>query len=161
MPLNRLASRALEAALVAALAITLAVALSACADRDDLDADRPASLTGLWVGRSEGAGGPDSVALTLARDASASVRRWTAPQSSVRFDSTAHYALWKVTGSADDRGVTICLHLATTGANDCIPIRARGGDSLRLAFPTRPAAPGAVVDVTLHRVAQADSTAGR
>jgi hypothetical protein len=147
MPPNRLAT--------CARAVALAGSLAACNPRDDIDAERPRALTGTWIGRAEG-GAPaaveDSIALTLASDASASVRRWTAPQASARFDSTAHYALWKVAGSADDRSVTICLHLPATGANDCIPIKARGGDSLRLAFPARPSAPGAVVNVTLHRV---------
>jgi hypothetical protein len=133
----------------------LTATLAACSGGEDVDAERPRSLTGTWVGRAEGdalAAAEDSILLTLASDASASVRRWSAPQASARFDSTAHYALWKVAGSADDRSVTICLHLPATGANDCIPIKARGGDSLRLAFPARPAAPGAVVDVTLHRM---------
>jgi hypothetical protein len=130
--------------------------LAACADREELDAERPESLIGTWRGAGD-AGDPDasadSVVLTLARDATATVRRWNARPTPAPFDSTAHYALWKVSGSPDDRGVTICLHLPATGANDCIPIRARGGDSLRLAFPARPAAPGSVVAVTLHRSA--------
>ena len=155
MPQNRLAACALVAC--------LAASLTACGETQDVDAERPSSLIGSWVGRGDGgalAAAEDSIALTLAADASADVRRWASPPAA-HFDSTAHYALWKLTGASHDGGGSICLHLPATGANDCIPIRARAGDSMRLAFPSRPSAPGSVVDVTLHRLAAADSASPR
>lgn len=134
--------------------MAVASVLSGCATREVGDSVRPESLIGTWVGRNDATPNlspPDSVSLTLDRDATATIRRWSAPSVAPPFDSTARYALWKADGDGVNRAGMLCLHLPATGSTDCLPIQAQAGDSLRITLPARLAAPGTVVSATLRR----------